>query len=85
MTNTGIEYKTIKGLISIPFTELKEIVYTENAYVGNNRKPCLYLIGLDGKVRRGFFADMWNMKDIKAFYDAVPNSSVSKRVIEKGF
>lgn len=85
LSNAGIEYKKIEGLRTMAFTDMKEVVYTDNAYVGNNRKPCLYFIGQDGKVKHSFYGNSWNMKEIKAFYEAIPDTAVSKRVAEKGF
>lgn len=85
LSSTGIEYKKIESLRSMAFADMKEVVYTDNAYVGNNRKPCLYFIGQDGKVKHSFYGNSWNMKEIKAFYEAIPDTAVSKRVAEKGF
>ena len=85
LTATGIEYKRSKRLDSMAFADMKEVVYTERAYVGNNVKPCLYFVGDDGKVKYSFFADSWGMKDIKAFYDAVPDSVVQKRIADRGY
>ncbi|OJU87791.1 hypothetical protein BGO17_02290 [Candidatus Saccharibacteria bacterium 49-20] len=85
LTETGIEEVNFGKSSHMSFGEMSGVVYTENAYVGNTRKPCLYFLDASGKVQHSLCGISWNMKDIKAVYDAIPESSVEKSVAERGY